>query len=386
MGNGNVSGALAGITLGLVAPARAYLDDLESDVDRADRRARRAQINNEVIALRLRRLLASGGIQRLGSARVNDLIAGLAYGAPIDEQPAVGGAPISALGRLNFGPDYLSEDETEWPGESNAYDDNGLLLHPSQVFQKSSLSRVGAMLAYREVEALIAGVCQAAQPTGAEATQMYRLWRSLAYRAGQIGLTQIQYDAIAAAIWPGTGTATGAPGGLLDIIQANSASVGATGAEEAIGGGLLIPANRFPVGRTVHYQQGFRLAAVAAGTVRYGLRLGTAAGLAGTLIAQNTAALIDPADAGDNVVMESWITRRPDDATGPIFVAYTVITARGGAISIVEVQRFAPAVIAALIPAAGQVSPAMVLQPSVLYSAANAANLTFTEQGQTFLM
>lgn len=380
----NSNALLLGLAAGAAIPMRTYFRNLNRRTDRARDSAEDAYDLSRRLELDvnlLRDAATNGDHLRLAFDSVQDLLVGLAYGAgQAGETPAVmpaigGGLPPLIL-RPVFNESILGT-HTAWPGATNIYTDSGLLQTPSNAFN-AIRTQAGAALGYNEVVSFLLGLTQPAELTTAQQAQIFRMARQLAAASAGKNYTAEQWAAVwAAALSLPVTPNSGPRGGLLYSQQSRAPSnIGSSGAEE-FAPAIPLAAGSFPVGRCLRVKIGWYIvSANGTNTARFGLRFG---GSGGSLLYQTTA--VDPGNAGDYAEITMTFTRQPDSAGGyPVITGIGESVVKSAAVGVCEALGYGLATPGG--PASpGQLDAAFSLVPSILFSAADAANLARVEAG-----
>ena len=378
MDNGLAIGLIAGAAL----PLRRYFHNLNCRVDDARDDADDAYslgLRNRTQLNLIRDAVGNGDHLRLAYDAVQDTLVGLAYGAGQPPEtpavmPAVGGV-IPLVSRPTF-TEAIIATHTAWPGTTNDYNDAGLLKTPSNAFN-AIRTQVGAALGFNEVASFLVGLTQPADITQAAQLQIFRLARALVGSGAAKAYSPDQWRAVmdSAFSLPVTPNGSGPRGGLLYSQQTRApGNIGASGAEE-FAPPIPLPAGSFPVGRAVRITIGWYIvSANGTDTVRFGLRFGSTGG---GLLYQTTA--VDPGNGGDYATQTLTLVRQPDAPTGyPIITGTGQSVVKSGAAGVSEAIGYGLATPGG--PASpGQLDAAYSLVPSILFSAANAANLARVE-------
>ena len=377
MDNGLAIGLIAGAAL----PLRRYFHNLNCRVDDARDDADDAYslgLRNRTQLNLIRDAVGNGDHLRLAYDAVQDTLVGLAYGAGQPPEtpavmPAVGGV-IPLVSRPTF-TEAIIATHTAWPGQTNDYNEAGLLKTPSNAFN-AIRTQVGAALGFNEVASFLVGLTQPADITQAAQLQIFRMARALVASGASKGYSLADWAAVwAAALTLPVTPNSGPRGGLLYSQQSRApANIGSSGAEE-FAPPIPLPAGCFPVGRCLRIKIGWYLpTAHSTDTVRFGLRFGSSGG---SLLFQTTA--VDPANAGDYAEQTITLTRQPDAPSGyPVITGIGDAVTKGGAVGVSEVLAYGLATPGG--PASpGQLDQPFSLVPSVLFSAADAANLARVE-------
>lgn len=371
-----------GLAAGAAIPLRTYFrnlnrrtDHARDDADTAYDLSRRLELDVNL----LRDAATNGDHLRLAYDPVQDLLVGLAYGSgSAGETPAVMPAIGAGLPPIILRPRFdeaILATHTAWPGATNVYTDGGLLQNPSNAFS-ALRTQAGAALGYNEVVSFLLGLTQPAELTQAQQAQIFRMARQFAAVGAGKNYTADQWASIwAAALSLPVTPNSGPRGGLLYSQQSRApANIGASGAEE-FAPAIPLPGGSFPVGRCLRIKIGWYIvSANGTNTARFGLRFG---GAGGSLLYQTTG--VDPANSGDYAEQTIVLTRQPDAAGGyPVITGIGESVVKSGAVGVCEALGYGLATPGG--PASpGQLDAAFSLVPSILFLAADAANLARVE-------
>jgi len=356
--------------VGLVA-LRKYQERINNRIDDArddSRDAYQLAARHTLQIDALRDAFKHGDLVRLASDRVSDFHVGLCYGQPVSITPS----PTATVPVPQPRP-YISEAQIlahgVWPEVVNGYDDKGNLTSPGTAFSASSLAQSGLMIGMGEVSSFLAGLVQTSEPTPAQQVQLFRMARAMGAVPIGRNFSANEWRTIFEALFS-LPVVPGQRGGLLYCQQARGANIGPTGAEE-FAAPIVLPAGSLPIGRALRMKFGWYLpTANGTNTVRFGLRWGSSGG---PLLFQTTA--VDPGNAGDSATIDFVLARQADSPTGyPVLVGSGQSVVKSAAVGVSESLSYGQSAPGA--PGGpGSADQAIVLVPSVLFSAADAANL-----------
>lgn len=308
--NAAIWGAVGGALIGLSELRKG----LDRDADLASQRSKDATGMSRAALTGLATFLASGFALRGLDHRVADFVLGQAFpGSPAAESPSAFISPVQSVPRPVM-TEAMAAAPQQWPPSSNAYDDKGLLIHPSEGLTGQNVA-TGLVLGYAEARAFLLGLPGSSHPSSYILAQYFRCSRGLGAALAAIGggsapLTTEEYaKAFARLFRPTIAPGSGYAAGLISAAVADGAAYGNSTTETTMAT-VTIPKGLLAVGESAEVS--FGEVALGSANLTTRIRLDSSAG---TVLHQKTNAVSTAGTLRQNLN----ITRRADSPAGEVY-------------------------------------------------------------------